>query len=94
MVEWIGRGSLSICIGCRSPASTSSPPHPRLPTATNQAHDKGAATAHCSMVWNRGSVDAACSDRFGAMFLPQGQAEFEAAVTGAAATRPELLWEK
>jgi hypothetical protein len=44
------------------------------------------------MVWNRGSVDTTCSDRFGAMFLPQ--AEYEKAVMGGAATRPEMLWEK
>lgn len=68
----------------------SNPPQPTRPNPT-QAHDKGAATASCSMSWNRGQVDAACSERFGAMFLPKE--EYEKLVMGGA-TRPELLWEK
>ena len=43
------------------------------------------------MVWNRGSVEARCSERFGAMFLPQE--EYEKAVMGGS-TRPEMLWER
>lgn len=43
------------------------------------------------MTWNRGQADAVCSERFGAMFLPQ---EEYAKVVMGGSTRPELLWEK
>lgn len=43
------------------------------------------------MVWDRGQVQAHCSERFGAMFLPQ--AEYQKLVMGGT-TRPELLWER
>lgn len=45
------------------------------------------------MTWNRGGVEAACSERFAAMFLTGGREEYEKAVM-AGTTRPELLWEK
>jgi hypothetical protein len=43
------------------------------------------------MTWNRGCVEASCSERFAAMFLPKE--EYEKTVMGGS-TRPELLWEK